>query len=105
MAQTQINLDDEALEQAKERLGTHSKVDTVNTALRLAAEVGPRPRRRYVPTRELKAALAELPNVGFDEFDELRAEADTASDDGLEAEEAHLGALLANTTDPAWHTR
>lgn len=102
MTQTQINLDDAALEQAKRQLGTRSKVDTVNTALRVAAELGPRPRQRYVPTRELKAALAELPDVSFDE---LRADADMASDDSLEAEEGHLDELLNTATDPIWHTR
>ena len=34
MTATQINLDDEALEAAAAVLGTRTKVDTVNTALR-----------------------------------------------------------------------
>lgn len=52
--------------------------------------------------RELKAALAELPDVSFAE---LRADADAASDDSLEAEERHLDALFDNAADPARHAR
>jgi hypothetical protein len=37
MAKTQIDLDDEALEAARAELGTTTKVDTVNAALREVA--------------------------------------------------------------------
>ncbi|RCW45792.1 hypothetical protein DFQ14_10293 [Halopolyspora algeriensis] len=102
MVKTQIDLDDEALERARAALGTQSKVDTVNTALRLAAEVGPRPRRRYVPARELKAALADLPDV---DIEDLRADADRSGDDSFETEETHLEELFNNAADSVWHTR
>lgn len=42
MARTVIDLDTEALQEAAEVLGTHTKVDTVNTALR---EIANRARR------------------------------------------------------------
>ncbi|HEV2089164.1 MAG TPA: type II toxin-antitoxin system VapB family antitoxin [Cryptosporangiaceae bacterium] len=38
MSKTQIDLDDEALAAAAAELGTHTKRDTVNAALRFVAE-------------------------------------------------------------------
>lgn len=99
---TRINLDDEALEQARQRLGTRSKVETVDTALRLEGETGPQPRCRYVPTRDLQEAMRDQPPLSFEE---LRADADSAVDDTLESEEAHLDELFDNAPDSVWHTR
>ncbi len=61
MTKTPIEIDDEALETAAEVLGTKTKKDTVNAALR---EVG----QRLVRLRAL-ARLGEMADRGdFDEF-------------------------------------
>ncbi|MGH3519325.1 MAG: hypothetical protein ACRDQ7_18280 [Haloechinothrix sp.] len=53
-----IDVDDESLEAAKQRLGTTTIKDTVNTALRLAADAGPLP-------EEVDAALDVLGGIDF----------------------------------------
>lgn len=55
MARTVIDIDEEALAGAARELGTKSKVDTVNEALRLAAGVS----ERIASYRRLSAALDE----------------------------------------------
>ena len=61
MAKTLIDIDEEALAIAAEVLGTKTKTDTVNAALR---EVGQRPVRLRALTR-----LGEMADRGeFDEF-------------------------------------
>lgn len=50
---TQIDVDDDALEAAAKALGTTSKKDTVNTALRLIAQRGPEAEQRITDLHAL----------------------------------------------------
>jgi Arc/MetJ family transcription regulator len=66
MSRTVIDLDDELVASAAKALGTSTKKETVNTALREVLEI----RRRALALTRLRAAavLAEEPGVGGNRF-------------------------------------
>lgn len=55
-----VDVDDESLDAARERLGTSTIKDTINTALRQAAEHGP-------SAEEVDAALDVLAGISFED--------------------------------------
>jgi Arc/MetJ family transcription regulator len=78
MATTVIDIDDEALEQARLYYGTATKKDTVNRALRDAA--ARRTEQLSALGRHLHAAVDEYEQMSDTEKAELRARMDTTDD-------------------------
>lgn len=68
MAKTLIDIDEELLAEATVALGTATKKDTVNSALRLAIEESRARRRR---AHEALVKIAEEGGFNFDLLDEL----------------------------------